>query len=164
MRTIGITGFAVALTLALVSVLAASVSFMPPGGTKKMLLSAIPLLAQTAAPKASGTVTVVSDMEKKNGTLTLQAKGLTPGKVYTVHFMKTVTTGGKSRTTMQGVGTAPYTLTVDSKGNGQMMYQPPSIASMMAWQRIGVFMHPDNKPTGTNMTPVLLGDLSKLAQ
>ncbi len=163
MRTIGITGIAATLTLALVTALFASVSFVPPSGTQPMLMSSIPLLGQSAMPKASGTVTVVSDKAKKNCTLTLQAKGLTPGKVYTVQYVKTVGMGNKSKTTMQGVGAAPYTLKVDNKGNAQMMYKPASCASVQAWQKIEIFLHPDNNPKGTNMIPVLLGDLSRLS-
>ena len=164
MRTIGIAGIAVALTLMLVSPLFASVSFTPPGGAQEMMMSSIPLLGQPAAPKASGTVTVVSDNAKEHCTLTLQAKGLDPKKVYTVHYVKTVKNGSKVQTTMQGIGAAPYTLKVDSKGDAQMMYQPANCAAILAWPMIEVFVHSDNNPNGTKMAPVLVGNLSKLSE
>ena len=160
---IGISGLVLALTLGFVSVLCASVSFMPPGGSQDVMMSAIPLLGQTAAPKATGTVTVVSDKDKKNCTVTLQASGLDPKKVYTVHYVKAVKNGKKTTTTMEGVGVAPYTLTVDNKGNAQMMYKPASCADVLAWPKIEVVAHPDGNAKGTKITPVLVGDLTKLS-
>jgi len=164
MRIISVAGIAGVLVFALASALLASVSFTPPGGSQEMMVSSIPLLGQHAAPKANGTVTVVSDKEKKNCTLTLQAAGLDAKKIYTVQYVKTVKNGKKTQITMQGVGVAPYTLTVDQKGNAQMMYKPTSCADVLAWPTIEVAVHTDNNPKGTKMTPVLLGDLSKLPE
>jgi hypothetical protein len=107
---------------------------------------------------------VVSDTAKRNCTLTLQARGLDAKKVYTVQLVKAVRNGKKTQTVMQGVGNAPFTLQVDNRGNGQLMYKPASCAALLSWSKIEVFLHPNKNPNGARRTPVLIGDLTKLTR
>ena len=165
MRITLVISIASTLLLALTSWLLASVSFTPPNSNQSMLMSSIPLMAQAAAPQASGTMAVVSDKAQKKCDITLQARSLDPKKVYTAWFVKTTKSAGKVTKKMQGVGKAPYALKVDSKGYAQVMATGLDCKTLLAWQTVEVYQHPDKNPKSMKgVVPVLIGDVSKLVQ
>jgi hypothetical protein len=152
------------LVAAVSSLVTASVTFTPPASTKPMSMGMIQLAPQSAAPKSSGMASLMSDKAMTKCTFVLMAKGLNPKSVYTVWFASPV--GAKTRAEqmkMQGIGTAPYTLKVDSKGNAKLVSQSTSCSSVTKWQKVEIVSHPDKNPKNlAKSVPVLVGDLTKL--
>jgi hypothetical protein len=153
---------AVVVTMMIASVIWASVTFTPPGSTQKMLMSSLPMRASSAAPKASGVLSIVSNPAMTKFDLTVEARGLDPKKVYTVSFVNTTMVNGKSKTQMSGIGTAPYAVKPDSKGYAKVAvsvnYDPRK-----KWQTVEIVEHPDKNPKNMNkIVPILTGDVNKL--
>lgn len=153
----------VIFVLGLSSLLFASVTFTPPSSAKPMNMAMIALKPQQAAPKASGMVSLVSDQSKTKCTFAVEAKGLDPKQVYTAWFVGLKTSGGRYDTSkMQGIGSAPYTLKVDSTGTAKLTING-SCTDVLKWQKLEIIQHPDKNPKNMkNMRLALVGDLTQL--
>ena len=161
----------VALTFALGTALFASVGFTPPppennAPPKPMNVGAITLMAQKAAPKATGTASLICSKDKKFHVLIMQMSNLDPTAVYTVWLVKMVTVkqNGKDvkKTVMEGVGKAPYTLTVNKKGVAALSAREKDCLPAAGWQTLEVISHPDKNPKNMKDTvPILKGDVAK---
>jgi hypothetical protein len=98
----------------------------------------IPLEAAKAHPGASGTAYLTGD------TISIHAKGLRPGSVYTVWFVNL-----KLQKHETGAGSAPYMFRTDSKGNGA--YAATLAESPFGeWAMIMVVLHPNGNPKDMN--------------
>lgn len=94
----------------------------------------IPLEAAKPHPNASGTAYLSGD------TISIHAKGLQPGSVYTVWFVNM-----KPKKHETGAGTAPYMFKTDSKGYGvyaSTLSDPP----FGKWQMLMIVLHPNGNP------------------
>ena len=141
----------------------ASVTFTPPGGSKAVTMATIKLKAQKAAPKASGTASLICNKGNTKHVFTLEAKGLDPKKVYTVWFVRSVKVKGKTKMEMEGVGKAPYKLKLDAKGNAKLVYSPKDCPAVKKWQQLKIVEHPNKDPKSMKgIIPVLVGDMTKL--
>jgi hypothetical protein len=85
-------------------------------------------------PNASGTAYLSGD------TISIHAKGLRPGSVYTVWFVNL-----KPRKHETGAGRAPYVFRTDSKGNGAYA-ATLSESPFGEWAMIMVVLHPNGNP------------------
>lgn len=148
------------LGLFVCSVALASVTFTPPD-KNKVMMSSVRLMPMKAAPKsAGGTASVMTDPGQRKYGLTLEIKGLDPKKVYTAWLDQPV--DAKSKVKAQGLGTPPFTLKVDPKGDVNQVYALKANPKA-AWKRVMIVEHPDKNPKSTKgLTTVLTGDLTKL--
>lgn len=153
-----------AVAVALVaSSAAASVTFTPPD-KNKVMMSSVRLMPQQAGSKASGVVSVVSNPSQSKYTLTIEARGLVPGSVYTVAFTKRVNANGKSTMQMQGAGTAPFTLPVNSAGSASATYNLTANPKAQ-WTNLVIVQHPNKNPRSmAGIVPVLSADLTQLGK
>ncbi len=153
------TAIAMVLGVLLVAAAAtASVTFTPPDSSKPVDMATIKLEPQKAAPKASGTASLICNKGNTKHVVTLEAKGLDPKKVYTVRFTKV---SGK-KTYTAGVGKAPYVLKVDKKGVGKLTYNAPKCPVAEGWQKIEVVEHTDKNPKSTKkLVVVLVGQMPR---
>ncbi len=94
----------------------------------------IPLEAAKPHPNASGTAYLSGD------TISIHAKGLQPGSVYTVWFVNL-----KPSKHETGAGSAPYMFRTDSKGNGAYA-ATLSESPFGEWAMIMVVLHPNGNP------------------
>ncbi len=94
----------------------------------------IPLEPAKPHPYASGTAYLSGD------SISIHAKGLRPGSVYTVWFVNM-----KPKKHETGAGTAPYTFRTDSKGNG-VYAATLSESPFGEWAMIMVVLHPNGNP------------------
>ena len=94
----------------------------------------ISFMADKNEPGAGGTVTL------SDKTLTVQAKGLHPGSVYTVWFVNM-----KPKKTEAGAGQAPYMFKTDAQGSGSYSASLNE-APIGKWQMIMIVLHPDGDP------------------
>ena len=95
----------------------------------------IPLTSVEPHLQAKGTAYLSGDG------LSIHAKGLRPGSVYTVWCVNT-----KPKMHESGAGTAPYSFTTDSKGNG-VYGSTLSQAPFGDWEMIMIVLHPSGYPT-----------------
>ena len=95
----------------------------------------IPLTSVEPHLQAKGTAYLTG-----NG-LSIHAKGLRPGSVYSVWFVNT-----KPKMHETGAGTAPYSFTTDSKGNG-VYGSTLSDSPFGDWEMIMIVLHPSGDPT-----------------
>jgi len=95
----------------------------------------IPLTAVEPHLQAKGTAYITG-----NG-LSIHAKGLRPGSVYSVWFVNT-----KPKMHEIGAGTSPYSFTTDSKGNG-VYGSTLSDSPFGDWEMIMIVLHPSGDPT-----------------
>ena len=104
----------------------------------------LPLMASKAHPNATGTASFSKD------SLSIQAKGLQPGKVYTVWFVNMKPTKHEI-----GAGNPPYMFKTDSNGNG--IYETHlSELPFGKWAVLMIVLHPNGDPTDmTNMVGAL---------
>jgi len=145
------------------SVISASVTFTPPD-KNKVMMSSVKLTPQKAAPKASGTVTLVANPGMSKFALTIEARGLDPKQVYTAWLTKTVKVKGKTQMQEQGVGTAPYTLKVDKKGTASTVYNL-TYDPRTKWDSLIVIEHPDKNPKSMKGTVIVLtADVTQLGR
>jgi hypothetical protein len=148
----------VAIVAFAVSAVMASVTFTPPDSSKPVDMATIKLEPQKAAPKASGTASLICNKDNTKHVLTIEAKGLDPKKVYTVWFTKM---SGK-KMDMAGVGKAPYVLKVDKNGVGKMTYKPTKCPTTQGWQMVEIVDHVDKNAKNMdmkNLVPVLMGKM-----
>jgi hypothetical protein len=150
---------AVSLVLFAASALLASVTFTPPAASNtKMNMAMIPLKAQKAAPKASGMVSLIANKDKTTCKLAIEVKGLDPKKVYTAWLVKPGKNGQ-----MMGLGTSPYSLSIDAKGSAKIVTADMDVKAMMSWPTIEIVEHKDGNPNNMkSAVPVLIGDATKL--
>ena len=95
----------------------------------------LPLMAAKTHPNASGTASFSEDG------LSIQAKGLQPGKVYTVWFVNM-----KPKKHEIGAGNPPYMFKADSNGNG--IYETHlSELPFGKWAVLMIVLHPNGDPT-----------------
>jgi len=94
----------------------------------------IPLEAAKPHPNASGTAYLSGD------SLSIHAKGLQPGSVYTVWFVNM-----KPKKHETGAGTAPYMFKTDSRGYGAYA-ATLSKSPFGEWQMIMIVLHPNGNP------------------
>lgn len=95
----------------------------------------LPLMASKAHPNATGTASFSKD------SLSIQAKGLQPGKVYTVWFVNM-----KPKKHEIGAGNPPYMFKTDSNGNG--IYETHlSELPFGKWAVLMIVLHPNGDPT-----------------
>jgi hypothetical protein len=146
----------VVLFVFVASAVLASVTFTPPPASNtKMNMAMISLKAQKAAPKASGMVSLVANKDKTKCKLAIEVKGLDPKKVYTAWLVKP----GK----MMGLGSSPYRLKVDAKGNAKIVTADMAVSDAMTWPTVEIVWHKDGNPKNVkSAVPVLVGDASKL--
>ena len=95
----------------------------------------IPLTSVESHLQAKGTAYLTG-----NG-LSIHAKGLRPGSVYSVWFVNT-----KPKMHEIGAGTSPYSFTTDSKGNG-VYGSTLSDSPFGDWEMIMIVLHPSGDPT-----------------
>ncbi len=109
-----------------------------------------PLIAAKTHPNASGTASFSEDG------LSIQAKGLQPGKVYTVWFVNM-----KPKKHEIGVGNPPYMFKTDSNGNG--IYETHlSELPFGKWAVLMIVLHPNGDPTDMkNMVGALSTKISE---
>lgn len=94
----------------------------------------IPLTAAKPHPNASGTAYLSGE------SLSIHAKGLKPGSVYTVWFVNT-----KPKKHETGAGSAPYMFKTDSRGYG--VYAATLTESPFGdWEMIMIVLHPNGNP------------------
>ncbi len=140
----------------------ASVTFTPPSNGE-LVMHTIKLVAQKAAPKASGTATLICNKPNTKRAFTIEAKGLDPKKVYTMWLIRTVKKDGKSKKEMKGLGKAPYVLKVDKKGHAKFVYNPKDCPDITKWQQLKIVEHKDkNAKNMKKIAPVLVANLTKL--
>ena len=140
----------------------ASVTFTPPGDGE-LLMATVKLVGQKAAPKASGTATLICNKPNTKRAFTIEARGLDTRKVYTMWLIRTVKKGGKSKKEMLGLGKAPHVLKVDKKGKAKFVYNPKDCPDITRWQQLKIVEHKDkNAKNMKKIAPVLVGDLTKL--
>ena len=121
------------------------------------------LVGQKAAPKASGTATLICNKPNTKRAFTIEARGLDTRKVYTMWLIRTVKKGGKSKKEMLGLGKAPHVLKVDKKGKAKFVYNPKDCPDITRWQQLKIVEHKDkNAKNMKKIAPVLVGDLTKL--
>ena len=94
----------------------------------------IPLTSVDPHLQAKGTAYLTGDG------LSIHAKGLRPGSVYTVWFVNT-----KPKMHETGAGAAPYSFTTDSKGNG-VYGSTLSDSPFGDWEMIMIVLHPNGDP------------------
>lgn len=145
MRTKKIMGLMV-----LVLALAAGVSAEAAGEQK------VALKAGKSGKGASGQV-VISDKGADAREITLRAKGLKPGSVYTVWFVNM-----KPKMDMAGVGEGDFSFRTDDKGNAtySVAVAPADLAK---WQLFEVAYHPSGDPKNMKEmeNTALIGKLKK---
>ena len=171
MKNVFTTCALIALSLALGMAALASVGFTPPPPENnkqpaQMNMGTIILAPQKAAPKATGTASLICSKDKKFHALVVQAAKLDPKAVYTIWIVKTVSEkkNGKQvkNTVMEGVGTAPYTLKVEKNGSVALSAQEKDCLPYAGWQKLEIVLHPDKNPKNMkNTVPVLVGDITK---
>jgi hypothetical protein len=145
-----------------VTTVLASVTFTPPDSRKPVQLGSVTLISPKGAPKPGGTASFLRNMEKTKYTMTLQASGLDPKKVYTIWFVKMGKRKDMKDTTMEGIGNPPFTLKVDKKGKAEISYDLKS-NPLEKWTTIEIVAHPDKNPKDMKKAvQVLKGDLTKL--
>jgi hypothetical protein len=116
------------ISLSLSFVILAFVSSSWAGETR------IPLEAAKPHPNASGTAYL------SGSSLSIHAKGLQPGSVYTVWFVNM-----KPKKHETGAGTAPYMFKSDSRGYGAYA-ATLSESPFGEWQMIMIVLHPNGNP------------------
>lgn len=110
----------------------------------------IPLTAAEPHPSASGTAYLSGD------SLSIHAKGLRPGSVYTVWFVNM-----KPKKHETGAGTAPYMFRTDSNGNG-VYAATLSESPIGEWEMLMIVLHPDGNPKDMkNMKGALKAQIPK---
>jgi hypothetical protein len=159
----------------------ASVTFTPPD-TKQVKLATVVLHAEKTAGQAAGTASLVCKPDLSKGTLTIQASGLDPKKVYTVWLItppppqkmaKAGTPAPKmdkmgpdhnmaGKMQMMGLGRAPYKLTVDAKGKVNFAVAVKDCGKIVK-QKLEIAEHPDKDAKNLkNIVPVLTAELTKM--
>lgn len=135
-------------SLAVVAALALAVGVQAE--TKRVSLMADP--QWVTAGKASGELVITRDGDQAE--LTLTAKGLKAGGVYSVWFVNMQPQMEKA-----GVGKAPYSF--KAKRNGQGTYKTTvSTADLQKWQVVFIVRHPDGNPQNMEkMEDALMGKL-----
>ena len=95
----------------------------------------LPLMASRAHPNATGRASFSKD------SLSIQAKGLQPGKVYTVWFVNM-----KPKKHEIGAGNPPYMFKTDSNGNGRYETHLSEL-QFGKWAVLMIVLHPNGDPT-----------------
>lgn len=115
-------------------IILATVFSMLTFGTLSWATTDITLISAKAHPDATGTATFSDDG------LSIHAKGLKPGQVYTVWFVNM-----KPKKHEIGAGTAPYMFKTDSNGNG--IYETHlSELPFGKWATLMIVLHPTGDP------------------
>ena len=110
----------------------------------------IPLTAVEPHLQAKGTAYLTG-----NG-LSIHARGLRPASVYSVWSVNT-----KPKMHETGAGTAPYSFTTDSEGNG-VYGSTLSDSPFGDWEMIMIVLHPNGDPTSMdNMQYAFKGQIPK---
>jgi hypothetical protein len=104
-------------------------------GTISWATVSLPLMATKAHPNANGTATF------SENDLSIQAKGLQPGKVYTVWFVNM-----KPKKHEAGAGNPPYMFKTDSNGNGKYETHLSELP-FGKWAVLMIVLHPNGDPT-----------------
>lgn len=106
------------------------------------------LTAAKAHPNATGTASFSEDG------LTIHAKGLKPGQVYTVWFVNM-----KPKKHETGAGNPPYMFKTDSKGNGTYETNLSELP-FGKWATLMIVLHPTGDPTDMkNMVGAMSADI-----
>lgn len=156
-----LAGFIMMIVILTATVVIASVTFTPPDSSTPVDMATIKLDPQKAAPKASGTASLICNKENTTHVFTIEVKGLNPGKVYTAWFAKM----SDSEIVMAGIGKTPYILKVDRSGYARMTYSPTKCPAKQGWQMIEIAEHADKNARNTdvkNLIPVLIGKMINL--
>lgn len=103
-------------------------------GTLSWATVDLTLMAAKTHPNATGTATFSEDG------LSIHAKGLKPGKVYTVWFVNM-----KPKKHEIGAGNPPYMFKTDSNGNGTY-YTHLSELPFGKWAMLMIVLHPTGDP------------------
>jgi len=187
MKTLISVGAAMALTVTFASALWAVASFEQPGGhaqqpkniprivappsqrlATRVNMGTIALKGQKAAPKARGTAMLVCSSDNSQNELTITASGLDSKKLYTVWLMKVVKAKKNGKETpvavMEGVGDAPYTLTVQKNGTARLATEVKTCLPNAGWKILKVLEHPDkNLKNLKGAVTVMTGDVTKFS-
>ena len=108
------------------------------------------------ALKGANGEALIKDAGEGGKMIDIKARGLAPGSVYTVWFVKDMP-GGE----IAGIGRGDHSFRSDAAGNGEFSALVPE-KDIADWDNIEVFIHPDGDPGNVRNAGIALkGDISE---